>query len=294
MDASHSKTGGPLETIAISPREGPIGADVSGLDLSQPLSSVQVNVLAAALARHKVLFFRGQSITSEQQIALGRQFGELEVHPFIAEGAASVIGADLERPELVVVESLAGKVSVAEGWHSDTTWRERPSMASILRMTIAPQSGGDTSWVDMAAAYQGLDDVTKQLIDDAVAIHDWHGFARGMRASGVAEDRIAALQARFPPVEHPVVRTHPVTGERLIYVNSAFTVAIKGMTADESQRVLNHLYAQATIPEHRVTLRWEQGTIAFWDNRSTQHSVAGDVVGHRRLERVTIVGDRPF
>lgn len=281
------------EQLQIAPRDGALGADVSGVDFGAPFSAARVAAIMAALARYKVLFFHDQDITSAQQIARGRQFGELEIHPFTREKVGGAIFADPLNPELVVVESRPERPTVAEQWHSDTTWRERPSLGSILRMTHRPESGGRTMWADMAAAYQGLDDRTRHLIDDAVAVHDSENFRNHLRRGGASEAQIADLAARYPPVEHPVVRTHPVTGERSIFVNVSFTVRIKGMSDDESRETLRHLYRQAENPDYQVALDWEAGDIAFWDNRSTQHAVTGDVVGHRRLERVTLIGDRP-
>lgn len=279
--------------LRIAPRGGALGADVAGIDFAVPFSPDQVAVLMAALARHKVLFFRDQDITSAQQIARGKQFGELEIHPFTREKVGGAIFADPLNPELVVVESRPERPSVAEQWHSDTTWRECPSLGSILRMTHRPDSGGRTMWADMAAAYQGLDDRTRHLIDDAVAVHDSENFRNHLRRGGASEAQIADLATRYPPVEHPVVRTHRVTGERAIFVNTSFTLLIKGMSESESRDTLQHLYRQAENPDYQVAIDWEPGDIAFWDNRSTQHAVTGDVVGHRRLERVTLVGDRP-
>lgn len=281
-------------TLSIAPRPNGRGADVSGVDFALPFCSADVAAISDAVARYRVLFFHLQSIDSDMQIARARQFGELEIHPFAHANAGRVIFADPERPELVVVESLPGRPSVAEKWHSDVTFMETPSMGSMLRMTHKPESGGDTLWADMAAAYAGLDDRTRNLVDDAVAVHDWHIFRRNMEAIPAERARLEEMRTEMPPVEHPVVRTHPVTGERLIYVNRNFTVRIKGMSDAESEKTLDHLYRQADNPDYHIRQNWEQDDIAFWDNRITQHSVISDVVGHRRLERVSIVGDRPF
>jgi len=280
--------------LAFAPRPGGIGADVAQADFSRPFTPAQVAALKEAVARYRVLFFHGQHIDSATHLARARQFGELEIHPFAREKAGRVIFSDPDEPALVVVESLPGKPSVAEKWHSDVTFMTTPSMGSLLRMTHRPESGGNTRWADMAAAYRGLDEETRRLIDDAVAVHDWHIFRRNMAGLPEEEQRLEAMRAQMPPVEHPVVRTHPLTGERLIYVNRNFTVRIKGMAEEASADLLEYLYAQAENPAYHAELEWEVDDIAFWDNRITQHSVKGDVVGHRRLERVSIVGDRPF
>jgi taurine dioxygenase len=147
----------------------------------------------------------------------------------------------------------------------------------------------------MEAAYEGLDDATRTRISGLTAIHDWAPFRDLMRQRNVPEERIAALESEFPKVEHPVVRTHPVSGRKLIYVNASFTIGIKGMAEGESRPLLERLYAQANQPEYQVRFRWRPDCIAFWDNRSTQHKVIADFWPKRRLmERVTICGDRPF
>jgi alpha-ketoglutarate-dependent taurine dioxygenase len=175
----------------------------------------------------------------------------------------------------------------------DTTFRESPSMGSILCMTHTPARGGDTMWADMSAAYDDLDGETQSFLSGLGAIHDWELFRKRMLGKMAAE-QIEELNRKFPPVEHPVIRTHPVSGRKIVYVNVNFTMSIKGMSDSESTALLQRLYDLPKTPEYQVRLRWRPGTIAFWDNRSTQHRVVNDVVGYRRAERVTIVGDRPF
>jgi taurine dioxygenase len=183
---------------------------------------------------------------------------------------------------------------VAEDWHSDVTWRETPAMASILRATDVPEAGGDTMWADMAAAYEDLDDATQRHLSSLTAIHDWHKFREVLHQTGATPEQIAELVERFPPMEHPVVRTHPVSGTKIIYVNGNFTVKIKGMSDSESDALLQRLYKLAEIPAYHARMHWQPGSVAFWDNRSTQHSVVGGVKGYRRMERVTVAGDRVF
>jgi taurine dioxygenase len=269
-----------------------LGAEVGNVDLTGELSDAEIAALEQALVRHKVLFFRDQNITHEQHLAFGRRFGPLEVHPFTF---AQVFSNDNANPELIVLESTPEKAVVADSWHSDVSFRPNPSMASILIGRIIPEVGGDTLWCDMAAAYEGLDDATKSLISDLVAIHDWEVFRGGMRQFGVGEDKIAELVRQHPPSEHPVVRTHPVSGQKILYVNGNFVSGIKGMKESESRPLLERLYRQASIPDYQVRFRWRPNSIAFWDNRSTQHYATRDFFpGHRKMERVTIVGDRPF
>jgi taurine dioxygenase len=174
-------------------------------------------------------------------------------------------------------------------WHSDVTWREHPSLGSVLRARELPDVGGDTLWSDQAAAYEGLSPAMKEWVCTLTAIHDGSGFAKYL---GISEEE---WFERFPLQEHTVVRTHPETGHRALYVNCSFTRSIKGLDKKESDWLLDHLYAQAAIPEYQVRLRWEKNTIAFWDNRSCQHYAVADYAGQmRHVERVTIVGDKPY
>jgi len=277
--------------IVFTPRDAALGADVSGISLSGALDDADIATIEAGLVAHKVLFFHDQSMTTQDQLAFTRRFGPLEVHPFLGK---KLLVADPRSPELVVVESKPDDPIVVESWHSDVTWRETPSLGSVLRITHCPQSGGNTRWADMTAAYEDLSDAMQAHLSGLVAVHDWHIFRAALRAGGVPEDKLASLQATYPPMTHPVIRTHPVSGRKIIYVNDNFTVRIEGMSDRESAALLRTLYALADIPAYRVSFSWAPGCVAFWDNRSTQHSVTGDVQGYRRLERTTVVGDRPF
>jgi taurine dioxygenase len=272
---------------------GALGAEVVGLDLAQPLTEEVIGAVSDALVRHKVLFFRDQHITRDQHLAFGRRFGPLEVHPFAKHFKGFT--NDNAQDEILVIESTAEKPIAADQWHSDVTFRLEPSLGSILRCRIAPEVGGDTLWANMAAAYEGLDDATRSQISGLTAVHDWNVFRDGLRAQNMSEDFIAQLVAEYPPAEHPVVRTHPVSGEKIIYVNSNFTIGIKGMKESESSPLLERLYRQASIPDYQVRFRWAADCVAFWDNRSTQHYATKDFFPeHRLMERVTVAGDRPF
>ena len=271
---------------------GTLGAEVSGISLSDDIDEQAVEALSAALVEHKVLFFRNQNLTTAQHLAFGRKFGPLEVHPFTQLKSFRTVA---DHPEIIVVESEAGSRSSASHWHSDVSWRHTPSLGSILRCTIVPAYGGDTLWADMTAVYEGLDDAMRSLLSGLVAVHDWHAFRRALSNEGLAPSAVADLQRQFPLAEHPVVRTHPVSGKKLIYVNCSFTVNIKGMSDTESKLLLERLYQETHRPEYQVRFRWSIGDVAFWDNRSTQHYAVADFGDqHRRMERVTIAGDRPF
>jgi len=259
-----------------------IGAAVNGVDLSTDLDAETVAELRAALVAHKVLVFEGQSLDAETQSRFASRFGELEHHPFL--------GGTEETPYLVRLakdEAVGGYENI---WHSDVTWREQPAMAAVLRAVELPDSGGDTLWADMEAAWEGLSDRVKEQNEGRVAVHD---FTLSYGAAMSSEDRARAGE-EFPAVEHPIVRIHPESGRRALYVNRIFTSHIVGMDEDDSETLLDHLFAQAEVPEYQFRLRWSPGTVAMWDNRSTQHYASSDYWPQARvMERAAIIGDRP-
>ena len=275
--------------VAILPATPTIGAEISGLNLDRPLSSEEGDLLRAAWLRFKVLFFRDQDISHESHVRLCRFFGELEGHPVIP----SVEGY----PEILRIEGVEGVQLSAETlapfqaynkWHTDVTFRERPSIASILRARHLPPLGGDTMWADAAAAYVGLPQAVKDRIDGLDAEHDI------VRSFGgrVSEEKRAQLARDFPPVRHPVVRIHPETGQKILYVNFTFTTRILGLPEDESDSLLRLLFDRIKVPEYQVRFRWTPNAIGIWDNRSTQHYAVGDYwPEYRALERVTVSGD---
>ncbi|SPK76104.1 Taurine dioxygenase (plasmid) [Cupriavidus taiwanensis] len=267
-----------------------LGAEVGNIDLGVPLDDDTVAALRCALVEHKVLVFRDQDITPAQHIALARRFGELEVHPAFQHHD--------EFPELVLLGGDDKKPAMENGYHSDVSWREIPSMASMLRCVKCPETGGDTVWVNMALAYEKLPEARKQQIDGLLAVHDI------MPAFG---DKMTPEQRRqFPPAVHPVVRTHPESGEKILYVNGAFVThfanfrscnAVRGAFEGQSEKqdLMEYLLRQPAILEYQMRLRWRPNTIAFWDNRSTQHYAIQDYFpAVRRMMRATIIGDRPF
>lgn len=272
--------------FTVSPLTPLIGAEITGIDLSKPLDNAALAALRAALLDWKVIFFRDQDITTEEHLAFARRFGELEVHPFAPHKEG--------HPEVLAITHDRDRPGRENKWHSDVTWRECPSLGSVLRAVEVPDVGGDTLFADMYAAYEGLTDEVKEKIDGAVAIHDFAHFRAAMRARGKSEAEIEEMNRKYPMVEHPVVRTHPETGRKGLYVNIAFTQHIVGMEKAESDALLKHLYAQAAIPEYQCRFRWKKNSIAFWDNRSSQHYAVSDYwPALRRMERATIIGDRP-
>ena len=271
------------EDVTLTPVGVTLGAEITGVDLSSPLSDAVRAEIHRALLDWKVLFFPDQHLDAAAQRAFARLWGELETNPLLEAG---------DDPSVVrFAKGGDGPQTYENIWHVDTSFRPAPAMGAVLRMVTAPPFGGDTMWADMAAAYDNLSDVVRARIDGAVAVHDMvPGFARFTDPA-----KLALLEGTFPPVTHPVVRIHPETGRRTLFVNAAFTTRIVGMEPAESDALLRHLFAQAHTPELQVRYRWAEGTVAFWDNRATQHYAVGDYGAHVRVaERVAIAGDVPF
>lgn len=272
--------------IALEPLTPTIGAEVQGIDLSTVPGKGTLAALREALLEYKVLFFRDQDISTQEHLAFARQFGELEVHPFAPHKEGY--------PEVLAITHDRDSKGRENKWHSDVTWRECPSLGSVLRAIEVPPVGGDTLFSDSYAAYEGLSDEVKEKIEGKVAVHDFAHFRKLMAKRGKTAEEIEEMNRKYPEVEHPVVRTHPETGRRGLYVNTAFTQYIVGMQREESDTLLQHLYAQAAIPEYQCRFRWQKNSIAFWDNRACQHYAVSDYwPALRKMERVTIIGDRP-
>jgi taurine dioxygenase len=273
----------PFEAERLGPR---LGAEIHGLDLKQGMDAQTFRAFESALIEHKVIVLHDQHLTTEQHIAISRLFGELEVHPMRPQG---------EYPEILVLDNHKDNpVLSTDVWHSDTTFRRNPTKYTILRCQIMPKAGGDTLWADMEAAYDALSDAFRKMIGGLRAVHDFKNFRVLFTNSEEDQAKLRRMEELFPNPSHPVVRTHPVTGRKSIYVNPQFTLHIEGLKALESQAVLDVLFAQAHVPEYQFRLRWAPGTIVFWDNRSTQHYAANDYYPERRrMERTAVVGDIP-
>jgi taurine dioxygenase len=276
-------TAAPFQVQRLGPS---LGAEIRGLDLKAPMAEDVFAAFETALVEHKVLVVRDQFLTTEQHVAFSRRFGELEVHPMRPQG---------QFPEILVLDNHKDNpVLSTDVWHSDTTFRQTPTKYTILRCEIMPELGGDTLWANMEAAHDGLSDPFRNMIADLRAVHDFQNFR--VLFKNTEEDRIKLhrMEDMFPNPSHPVVRTHPVTGRKSIYVNPQFTLRIEGLEASESRAILDALFAQARVPEYQVRLRWTPGTIVFWDNQSTQHYAANDYYpNRRRMERTAVIGDVP-
>ncbi|MDM0079245.1 TauD/TfdA family dioxygenase [Variovorax sp. J31P179] len=278
--------------MRIEPLTGAIGAEVSGVSLADAAHDAGLFAeIRAALLAHKVVFLRGQDIARADHVAFARRFGELEDHP--------VVGSDPDHPGLVRIykspESPAERYE--NSWHADGTWREAPSMGAVLRCIECPPVGGDTMWSNMALAYEKLPAHIKDLI---APLRARHSIECTFGAAMPIEKR-HALRAQYPDAEHPVVRTHPETGEKVLFVcgfathftnfHTAANVRVGQDFAPGSAQLLQYLISQAAIPEYQVRWRWRPNDVAIWDNRATQHYAVMDYAPcHRRMERAGIIG----
>jgi taurine dioxygenase len=287
VNVAPEKTPGTAPPFEVERLGVKLGAEVRGLDLRQPMERATFAAFEAALVEHKVLVLREQRMTTAQHVALSRQFGELEVHPMRPQG---------EFPEILVLDNHKDNpVLSTDVWHSDTTFRKNPTKYTILRCQIMPKLGGDTLWADMEAAYEGLSEPFRRMIEGLRAVHDFQNFRVLFKNTDEDRAKLRRMEELFPNPSHPVVRTHPVSGRKSLYVNPQFTLRIEGLEPMESRALLDVLFAQAQVPEHQFRLRWAPGTIVFWDNRSTQHYAANDYYPERRrMERTAVVGDVPF
>jgi taurine dioxygenase len=261
-----------------------MGAEISGIDLGRPLSDAQFAAVEGALVENELIIFRNQVITSEDLMTFGRRFGELTVHPFApSDGTA---------PQLIKFRNDEKNAPFGtDVWHSDETFRAEPPMATVLCAKEVPALGGDTMFVSMSAAFQGLSDRMRRFISGLTAIHDLKPFRALFGDSEEDRKNLQRVELLYPPQVHPVVRIHPASGRSVLFVNPQFTIAIKDMDERESRSLLDTLFQQALTPEYQFRLRWAPHTVAMWDNRSTQHYAIHDYYPQRRyMERVTIRG----
>ena len=264
-----------------------LGVEITGVDLTQPLDEATVSAIGKAHAEHGALIFPDQKISSEDQKRFGRYFGELTVHPFSS--------STKEAPELIVYDQKEGNPPPpTDIWHTDETFRECPPMGTVLCSKIVPDVGGNTAFCSMTAVYEGLSDRIQKFLSGLEAMHDFKPFKSLFPATREGMERLRKYEDMYPPATHPVVRVHPVTGRKALFVNPQFTSHIKGMDEDESRTILDLLFRKTHIHEYQYRHVWRPDMVVFWDNRSVQHSALHDYYPKRRLmERVTIRGDRP-
>jgi alpha-ketoglutarate-dependent taurine dioxygenase len=273
---------------SVRPLGSTMGARVTGVDLCDRLSPVDLDRLWSLLLAHKVLVFGGQSLDADSLVAFARQFGPLTPsHPVMAP-------VDVDHPEVWEIDSRGAIRN--DVWHTDVTFVERPPLGSVLRAVRVPEIGGDTSWADLEAAYASLSAPIRTAIDGLTALHDGsRSFASSLAQRGSrGNDWDGTAFSAFTPVEHPVVRVHPETGRRSLFVNPEFTLSINGVSSYESRGLLDALYAHITKPEHVVRHAWTAGDVVIWDNRCTAHYANLDYGSVTRvMQRVTWVGDVP-
>ncbi|HEX5318392.1 MAG TPA: TauD/TfdA family dioxygenase [Stellaceae bacterium] len=276
-------------SIEIRPVAGAIGAEIHGVDLALDLDDRVIADIRAALNAHCVIFFRGQEIDPEQHKRFARRFGEIFIHP-------NYRGMQDDNEIVMVRREPGDEHIVGEDWHTDTTMVEEPPMGAILYAIEAPPYGGDTCFANQALAYDTLSDGMKRMLAGLRAVHTDRLVAgpvagrNRFRSTKVREDEAWRETISL----HPVVRTHPETGRKMLFVNAAYTVGFEGMTEDESKPLLDYLLAHGHRPEFTCRFRWEKGSIAFWDNRSTKHLAVHDAGPFRRLmRRIQVCGDKP-
>jgi taurine dioxygenase len=261
-----------------------IGAEVRGVDLSSYLSEETVGTLRDLLLAHKVLFFRHQTMSEEDQVRFARSFGEIDIPLFRTTSSGS--------PEVLVLDQVAPRGEGADSWHADNTYMTTPPMASILMALRLPDVGGDTCFASMPAAYEALSPALQRFLD---GLHAEHSLAiMAERTKHVGNASLRDEVAKWPPVVHPVVRVHPETGAKMLNVNANWTSHIVELSQPESDALLQFLYRHLQSPQFQVRFRWAKGSVAMWDNRAVQHYAVPDYEERRVMRRVTVGGDRPF
>ncbi|MCH4872302.1 MULTISPECIES: taurine dioxygenase [Pseudomonas] len=276
-------------SLTITPLSSALGAQIDGVDLTQPLNDQQRTAIEQALLEHQVIFFKNQSITPQQQARFAANFGDLHIHPIYPNVP--------EQPEVLVLDTAVTDVRDNAVWHTDVTFLPTPAMGAVLSAKQLPAFGGDTLWASGIAAFEGLSKPLQVLLDGLTATHDFTKSFPLERFGSTPEDLARWEQTRKnnPPLSHPVIRTHPVSGRKSLFVNEGFTTKINELSEAESEAILKLLFAHATRPEYTIRWRWQENDVAFWDNRVTQHYAVDDYRPNRRvMHRATILGDAPF
>lgn len=275
--------------ITISRLTPALGALVEGVTLADELPQRSVDRLSELLVEHHILFFRRQPLTPQQQCRFAARFGPLHIHP--------IYPVLPELPEIMVIDTHAGFLPDNDNWHTDVTFSPTPPLAGILAAKQIPSIGGDTLWASCGAAYEALSEPLKRELQGLTATHSVVKSFPPQRWDNdpASRERYQRAVSKHPPVSHPVVRTHPVSGRKGLFVCEGFTTHIDGVSARESQALLDLLFAHVARPEFTVRWRWRVDDIAFWDNRLTQHYAVADYLPERRImHRATVIGDKPF
>lgn len=271
-------------TLRVAATTPTLGASVSGVDLGRATSE-DITAVVELILEHKVLFFMDQHLSPEAQLAFARRLGEIDVAPFGPKHP--------DHPEMTVLDQVSPKNQGADAWHTDNTYLPCPPSFTILQSVTLPESGGDTCFADMYAAYEALSTELQTFLCNSTATHDLTKTLKRAIADGNADVDLAAMQQQWPPVHHPVVRVHPDTGRRALFVNGNFTTRIDGLTSAESAAFLSMLFEHIGSPEFGCRHRWSPGTLTMWDNRCVQHYAVPDYSSRRVMHRLTIAGDRP-
>jgi taurine dioxygenase len=263
---------------------GALGAEIGGVDLSQPLANETIAAIRKALVEHQVIFFRDQALTPEQQLAFGRRFGPLNIHPYV-KGMA-------DHPEVMeIIKEPSDRINFGGGWHSDMSFLEAPSIGSILYAVQTPDYGGDTLFASQAAAFEALSPGLQKTLEGLSAVHSaGREYApTGASAQKRGSMQIAEAEGAVGEYVHPMVKVHPETGRKALYVNPAFTMRIEGWSRRESKALLNYLFEHSRFEAFTCRFSWKPGSVAFWDNRSVWHFALNDYPGQRRhMRRVTV------
>ncbi|KAF0815325.1 Alpha-ketoglutarate-dependent taurine dioxygenase [Andreprevotia sp. IGB-42] len=278
-----------MTQIHITPLSPALGAIVEGVALAAPLDDAIHATLTEALLRHQVLFFRNQPLTPVQQRNFARHFGDLHIHPIYPNVP--------ETPEILVLDTHADNLPDNDNWHTDVTFIATPPLGAVLAAKQLPPTGGDTLWSSGTAAYNALSPQLQALLDGLTATHDFAlSFPASRHAiSDAGRAQWEATRVKHPPRSHPVIRIHPVTGHKAIFVNEGFSLRINELPQRESRALLDFLFAHVARPEFTVRWRWQENDVAFWDNRITQHYAVADYLPARRImHRATILGDAPY
>ena len=276
-------------SLTITPLSSALGAHISGVDLGHDLTAEQRDAIEQALLKHQVLFSRDQPVTPQQQARFAAYFGDLHIHPIYPNVP--------EQPQVLILDTAVTDVRDNAIWHTDVTFLPTPALGAVLSAKLLPAYGGDTLWASGIAAFEALSGPMQALLEGLTATHDFTRSFPLERFGTTAEDlaRWEETRRKNPPLSHPVIRTHPVSGRKALFVNEGFTTRINELEPTESEAILKMLFAHATRPEFTIRWRWQENDVAMWDNRVTQHYAVDDYRPQRRvMHRATILGDVPF